>query len=118
MDGFPPDDARTERLPVATLLLNFRALLIDRTGRGGAALRRRLTVARDRAARRRAALAAALVQHRHGTWLLLFALVYSLLWLVAGSAGLSNGVGRALAVGLVTALAVDRLFPLKPRARR
>ncbi|MDB5359324.1 MAG: hypothetical protein JWO51_621 [Rhodospirillales bacterium] len=55
----------------------------------------------------------ALTRHRHGTWLLLFALLFTLFWLLAGWVGVGNGVWRGLLVGLVTPLALSVLFPLR-----
>jgi hypothetical protein len=61
--------------------------------------------------------AAALGRHRHGTWLVLFALLFTGLWLLAGWIGMGNGVLRGLLVGVSTPLLVDRLFPLKRTSR-
>ncbi|HLZ65816.1 MAG TPA: hypothetical protein VKQ29_06265 [Aliidongia sp.] len=58
----------------------------------------------------------AFARHRHGTWLLLFASLFTLLWLLAGWAGMANGTWRGVLVGAATALAVRLLFPLRPRA--
>ena len=56
---------------------------------------------------------AALARHRHGTWLLLFGLLFTLLWLAAGWAGMANGIGRGMLVGIATPFAVSTLFPLR-----
>lgn len=58
-------------------------------------------------------LVAALTRHRHGTWLLLFAALFTLFWLLAGWVGVGNGVWRGLLVGLTTPLALSVLFPLR-----
>lgn len=54
-----------------------------------------------------------LTRHRHGTWLLLFGILFTLLWLLAGWAGLANGLWRCLLVGIATPAAVHALFPLR-----
>lgn len=58
-------------------------------------------------------LTEALNRHRHGTWLLLFGVLFTLLWLLAGWAGLANGLWRCLLVGIATPAAVHALFPLR-----
>jgi hypothetical protein len=55
-------------------------------------------------------------RHRHGTWLLLFALVFVLLWLLAGWSGVPNGTGRGVLVGAAAGLACSWLVPLDRRA--
>jgi len=62
-------------------------------------------------------LASAISQQRHGTWLILFGLLFTLLWLLAGWIGVANGVWRGILVGIVTPLAVNALFPLRRSAR-
>ena len=81
----------------------------------------RATVAVRRAVRRFAVraharalgLSSALTRQRHGTWLILFGLLFTLLWLLAGWVGMANGIWRGMLVGLVTPLAVGTLFPLQ-----
>ncbi len=60
---------------------------------------------------------ASVVEHRHGTWLVLFAVLFTLLWLLAGWIGMDNGVWRGVLVGTITPLLIGRLFPLKRRVR-
>jgi hypothetical protein len=62
-------------------------------------------------------LAAAVRQQRHGTWLILFGLLFTLLWLLAGWIGMANGIWRGVLVGIVTPLGVSALFPLRRSAR-
>jgi len=64
-----------------------------------------------------AGLCAAIRQPRHGTWLILFALLFTLLWLLAGWIGMANGAWRGILVGTVTALVVSVLFPLRRSVR-
>ncbi len=64
-----------------------------------------------------AGLFAAIREQRHGTWLILFGLLFTLLWLLAGWIGMANGVGRGILVGTVTALLVSALFPLRRSVR-
>ena len=92
--------------PAASGLRQGAAALV-RIARG--ALRRQ----RDRWHARLGAALAAFVRHRHGTWLLAFSLLFTLLWLLAGWAGMANGVWRGLLVGIVTPVAVSALFPLQ-----
>jgi hypothetical protein len=66
---------------------------------------------------RQAATLAAFARHRHGTWLLAFCLLFTLLWLLAGWAGMANGVWRGLLVGIATPVAVSALFPLQRPAQ-
>lgn len=62
-------------------------------------------------------LASALDRQRHGTWLILFCLLFTLLWLLAGWIGMANGVWRGVLVGIVTPLGVSALFPLRRSVR-
>jgi len=89
----------------------------DRLVRAATRTRRALgqTAARSRAATLQ--FAAALILHRHGTWLVLFGLLFTLLWLLAGWIGMGNGVLRGLLVGSLTPLLVNALFPLKRASR-
>jgi len=64
-----------------------------------------------------ASMAAALNQQRHGTWLVLFGLLFTLLWLLAGWIGMANGIWRGILVGIVTPLGVSALFPLRRSVR-
>jgi hypothetical protein len=63
------------------------------------------------------ALSSVLTQQRHGTWLILFGLLFTLLWLLAGWVGMANGLWRSALVGIVTPLAVSTLFPLRRPVR-
>lgn len=92
----------------------------DLGGAGLAGLRRtRAEIAGATSRTRTAALnfAAAVVEHRHGTWLVLFAILFTLLWLLAGWIGMDNGVVRGLLVGTTTPILISRLFPLKRAVR-
>jgi len=79
--------------------------------------RRALVRAAARSHAASAQFAAAVALHRHGTWLVLFALLFTGLWLLAGWAGMANGVLRGLLVGIATPLLVNALFPLKRTVR-
>jgi len=68
---------------------------------------------RNNFALRAAAFRTAVTEQRHGTWLILFGLLFTLLWLGAGWIGMANGLWRALAVGIATPVIVNALFPLK-----
>jgi len=90
-----------------------------RTGLVQAATGTRLALRRTAARSHAAAgqFAAAVVLHRHGTWLVLFGILFTGLWLLAGWIGMGNGVLRALLVGVATPLLVNALFPLKRASR-
>ncbi len=110
----------TLRRATAAMLVFGRVRTVRaRSGLVRAATDTRLTLERS-IARSHAAIArfaAAVVEHRHGTWLLLFATLFTALWLLVGWIGMGNGLLRGLLVGILTPLLVNALFPLKRASR-
>ena len=112
----PAQAARWRKAAVAAGAIATRRVR-HRVVRAVIAARRAVRRLAVRAHARALDLSSTLTRQRHGTWLILFGLLFTLLWLLAGWIGMANGIWRGMLVGIATPLAVGTLFPLRRPVR-
>jgi hypothetical protein len=92
-----------------------RTAALDSAGRIALHLGKARKKFSTRARAQTTAFRTAVAEQRHGTWLILFGLLFTLLWLGADWIGIANGLWRGLLIGIATPLIVNALYPLKRR---